>query len=600
MRKMLFSIVGLVVFPTLLMPVITLKRYEAILEQKVVAASQAKLVQIKKNLESMVNAMVAASNVLVLDTELTNILAEPNPSSYYDYYFQKKSKIEEKISGVLNASLYPYDASITIIDFQGNVYDSHPNVPGPNYSLISNEAWFKDTVALNGFVLWVAPTHGTIDLGSIDPGVVALARTIKARNGTRNYGVLLVTINRDPAFDSIFAKGQSDQPGRVFLLNERNSIVAAAAADGSDGADPAIAADLARLPRSASGSETVVASGGRVVINFASIEKTGWKVAEAIPFNRLTADIRLLRLNSLAVNALFVLGLALVSFFISWGITRPVHRLSEAMANLSRGDFDIRVRVPGGGELRTLAESFNQMAAEIEVLVDDVERESRLRVESRLLALQAQVNPHFLFNSLNGIKWMAAMGKVEQIPEMISSLGNLLETALDNSREMISLDEERHCVEDYVKIQRMRFGDRFLVRFEIPPDLREAKVPCLILQPLVENAIIHGFDGIDRRGEIVIRCEPSAHAGEVTISVSDNGVGIDPDKLNGLISERPETASRFRHIGLRNVHERLQLQFGKETGLCIDRRRTGGTTVSFSVPAALSSATEEGRESWST
>ena len=287
------------------------------------------------------------------------------------------------------------------------------------------------------------------------------------------------------------------------------------------------------------------------------------------------------RMMGTVVLALSLLSLALslvISEALARHITRPVSRLDKAIAKVKDGDLSIQVKVKTNDELGRLTESFNQMVKDLKRYLEDrVQRQKDLN-ETTLRLYQTQLNPHFLYNTLDTFKWSA---KIHQIPEFAVlevNLAVILRKSI-SSKPFIQLREELDTIESYIKIQKIRFAGRFLYETEVPDMLEDCVIPKMILQPLVENAIIHGLDGC-ANGYICIYA--AQKDGILRISVTDDGCGMGQEMLDWMNSPNP--AKRDGHLGLYNVIQILKLYYGEEYGIQAESD-TSGTTVTIRLPA---------------
>ena len=280
-----------------------------------------------------------------------------------------------------------------------------------------------------------------------------------------------------------------------------------------------------------------------------------------------------------------VLGLSLLSLALSLvisealarHITKPVSRLDKAIAKVKDGDLSIQVKVKTNDELGRLTESFNQVKDLKRYLEDRVQQQKDLN-ETTLRLYQTQLNPHFLYNTLDTIKWSAKIHQIPEIAVLAENLAVILRKSI-SSKPFIRLREELDTIESYIKIQKIRFAGRFLYETEIPDVLEDCMIPKMILQPLVENAIIHGLDGCEN-GYICIYA--AQKDGILRISVTDDGCGMGQEMLDWINS--PDPIKRDGHLGLYNVIRILKLYYGEEYGMQAESDAEG-TTVTLTLPA---------------
>ena len=287
------------------------------------------------------------------------------------------------------------------------------------------------------------------------------------------------------------------------------------------------------------------------------------------------------RMMGTVVLALSLLSLALslvISEALARHITRPVSRLDKAIAKVKDGDLSIQVKVKTNDELGRLTESFNQMVKDLKRYLEDRVQQQKDLNATTLRLYQTQLNPHFLYNTLDTIKWSAKIHQIPEIAVLAENLAVLLRKSI-SSKPFIQLREELDTIESYIKIQKIRFAGRFLYETEVPDMLEDCVIPKMILQPLVENAIIHGLDGC-ANGYICIYA--AQKDGILRISVTDDGCGMGQEMLDWMNSPNP--AKRDGHLGLYNVIQILKLYYGEEYGIQAESD-TSGTTVTIRLPA---------------
>ena len=281
-----------------------------------------------------------------------------------------------------------------------------------------------------------------------------------------------------------------------------------------------------------------------------------------------------------------VLGLSLLSLALSLvisealarHITKPVSRLDKAIAKVKDGDLSIQVKVKTNDELGRLTESFNQMVKDLKRYLEDRVQQQKDLNATTLRLYQTQLNPHFLYNTLDTIKWSAKIHQIPEIAVLAENLAVILRKSI-SSKPFIRLREELDTIESYIKIQKIRFAGRFLYETEIPDVLEDCMIPKMILQPLVENAIIHGLDGCEN-GYICIYA--AQKDGILRISVTDDGCGMGQEMLDWINS--PDPLRRDGHLGLYNVIRILKLYYGEEYGMQAESDAEG-TTVTLTLPA---------------
>ncbi|MCC2683927.1 MAG: sensor histidine kinase [Paenibacillaceae bacterium] len=295
------------------------------------------------------------------------------------------------------------------------------------------------------------------------------------------------------------------------------------------------------------------------------------------------AAIRALKNAAKLFAAILLLLCWIGGIIFSRYITRPLNQLRSLMTRAERGDLKAYWVPNSAQEINELGHSYNQMLNRLEDLIKQVKREESLKKEAEIEALQYQLNPHFLYNTLNTIKWVAKLHKTPQISEVISALVRLLQASLGKKGDFITLREEVGLIRDYMEIQRFRYGDRVQVNFEVDQLASLCLVPRMILQPLVENACIHGIEPSKREGLITIRAWIDRDL--LFCEVEDNGIGmkIDPDS-GEPIGKTDGLQERMSGIGLRHIREKIKLYYGNDYKMRVISKEQQGSTIRLSLP----------------
>lgn len=311
---------------------------------------------------------------------------------------------------------------------------------------------------------------------------------------------------------------------------------------------------------------------------------------EATNLEALRAGIRTevettIRMSGVILVAI-LLGALVISRKITTGITEPIRKLCEVTRIAGRGDFAVRAQEESGDELAVLNTSFNQMVEKIGNLVEDIRIEQLNLRATELKLLQAQINPHFLYNTLDAIIWLAEANEKEQVVKMVTALSDFFRTTLSKGRDYISIREEEAHIRSYLQIQQVRYQDILEYEIRIPQELYEYQILKLTLQPLVENALYHGIK--KKRGKGLILVTGEEKEGKLILRVRDDGMGMDEERLSyvrkvicGELTD-PNAASGF---GLFNVDQRLRLNYGPQYGLTIDSEYQLWTEAVVEIPA---------------
>ena len=331
------------------------------------------------------------------------------------------------------------------------------------------------------------------------------------------------------------------------------------------------------------------------VITVKSVGYTGWKLIGVAP--RQTVSLNSLKTQLLVVFvAAFILFLmSLVNSYISSRITTPIRKLELSVNEIEKGNLNAKVDAEGSYEIRHLGQSVQNMAKQIQVLMADIVSEHEKKRKQEFDTLQSQINPHFLYNTLDIIVWMIENEKPDQAVKAVTALARFFRISLSRGKSIITVKDELEHVRNYLMIQHMRFKNRFSYTIEAEDEVLELASLKLMLQPLVENAIYHGMEFMDGDGEIFISAWKEGE--DLYLKVSDNGLGMTEEQVARLFSDTPHTgSSRGSGIGVKNVNERIRLYFGSEYGLSIESEPDEGTVVTIHLPAVAYSEIRQKEE----
>lgn len=291
---------------------------------------------------------------------------------------------------------------------------------------------------------------------------------------------------------------------------------------------------------------------------------------------------QVLALNLTALLALLVI-LGINQYRLDRSISDPIRTLMDNIRRLGEGDFEARADWENKNEITVLNESFNGMVVKLQRLMEQVREDTREREQLELRLTQEQINPHFLYNTLEIIVWLAQSGEKQQLVEVVQSLSRFFRTVLSGGRARITVREELECIRSYLYIQQIRYIDILTYSIEADKDVMDCTVQKLTLQPLVENALVHGIQC--KRGGGTIRVRVRRDGADLVLSVSDTGCGIPTEELAAVRSAIATGNAASRGFGLSNIQKRVQLDYGPRYGLAIDSREGEGTEVTLRIRA---------------
>ncbi len=568
-KKILLFIIVVVLVPMIIIANMINKLYQEMLERKVLEISGQTLIQISNNVDMLINNMISASNIIVLDNEIINILEEEEKD------YQSEQILLERLIKAQGSVLYAYNSDMILYDFYGNYYSASRESAYQDIEKVVAENWFRKTLDLEGFVYWTSPDSKNLDFADYPPGTFCMSRVVKDRSYKSGYGVLLVCVYPSERQSNFWDIKDMDTLAGDFYVADNNDIIIMSSNNTMLGSRLAEKGIDPHIFGGNKGKEEIVIQGEDYILNYIKNPKSSFKIIQCISERDLMEEGIEIRGLNVRINVLVILVLLISSVIFSKSITKPVIRLCASMKLVGEGDFKQSILVQGNNEISVMAQNYNVMINKIQKLVTELEESYIQRENLRYKSLQTQINPHFILNTLNGIRMIAMLNGDEKACGMIMELGKMLEHLLGRNSEMVCLNEEIVCAESYCKLQKMRYGDIFTLQMNLNPDILDFKVPVLLLQPLIENAIFHGISESSRYGKIRIN---GYREGEfVVIEVEDNGNGVSREEIEHILTIEKE--GRATGIGVKNVSDRIRLIYGHGSELKMVSVPEKGTVV---------------------
>lgn len=411
--------------------------------------------------------------------------------------------------------------------------------------------------------------------------VISLSRAIEITNGGKSeLGVLLVDMDYSVISRMLDQINTSENGQYYYLCDSSGAIIyhprRIQISDKISSENSTMAASY----KDGIYDEVFEGERRKVVIN--TISYTGWKLVGVIPYSAFTYGMVDMRYFIILLVLLMAMMLAVVNRIASQGISRPVLRLNESVREYEAGEKP-EIYIGGPQEIRHLGHSIQKSYEQIEDLMRKIVLEQNERRKSELDALQSQINPHFLYNTLESITWMIEGEKNDEAVFMISQLARLFRISLSKGRTIIRIRDEVQHARSYMNIQKIRYKNTFSIDFEIDPAIEDYSTVKLILQPLLENAINYGVSGMDDCGEILVKGRREGN--DILLTVEDNGIGMSEEETRLVLTDSDRVHKHGSGVGLVNVNRRIQIYFGSEYGLFIESEPDEGTKVLIRIPA---------------
>ncbi|KUP22249.1 histidine kinase [Paenibacillus sp. DMB5] len=423
--------------------------------------------------------------------------------------------------------------------------------------------------------------------------VFSLVRPIRSTEKFQPLGELSVSVNVDEV-QKMLQDAAWNESGWIWLVNQENKIMSSQTGEGLNQPLQSVLPGVTAM-KGTEGVLTVAREGESNTLLYYTLPSLNWKLVGVIPTRIYTAQNKyVLTLTAIAIGVAAALAGALSLYFTAW-VTRPLTKLARKLRDVRPGDPVEQFEVRSTDEIGMVLHSYNQLGGRIERLKSQLQLNEAKKKEADIRALQAQINPHFLYNTLSSIHWTALMNKDRQVAEMVGALGDFLRFSLNDGKEFCSVGQEVAHAQNYVSIMSKRFPGKFDSTFLIEPDMQGRIMLKLLLQPLIENSIMHGLQKKQGKGSVYVYGE--LKQGGMSFTVEDTGIGMDAEKLNSLrrmllkaeaadAEEGRGADSSKSGYGLGSVHRRLLLHYGRGTGLHIESGPGSGTRISFTIPEA--------------
>lgn len=588
--KMILLNSFLVIFTVLLISMISIYSFTSINDRNIKALSEQIINQLAQNIDYYSNEMQNISTIANYDYYIQNFLNNSQLKPQQDYEYA--GSISALFNNISNTRI---DISAIMVVSGDNrvVSNINPNEINPNYNF-TNQSWYQGALELDNDFLMVPPHRQSYFKNSSDL-VISFVKKINSFDSSKASGIILIDLNLN-ALKRICSSVKLGETGYIIIVDKDSNVIfhpdysymyrawdEMYAKEVFKDDDPLI---LEALKSNGQTLEKNI-NGRSLMVTSHTLEDLNWIVIGIYPQDEILKEQTSITLLIIAIG-LTVAGIGILStLFISSLIFSPIHDLQKRMKRTEKGTLSI-VRTPNytQDEIGALNFSFDAMMDQIGELMQRIKTKERQKRKAELKFLQAQINPHFLYNTLDSIIWMAESNNPNIVP-MTENLAKLFRLSLSGGREIITIKEEVEHVLSYLNIQKMRYASKLDFTADIKEEILNLQTLKLILQPIVENAIYHGIKNMRNKGNILIKGMRVMDS--VLLQVMDDGVGIEAEQLSNILKAQAKSKSG---VGIKNVDERIKLYYGEKYGLEIISERGIGTVVDIWLPALPYSDTQ--------
>ncbi len=561
----------------------------------IVLAGMTFYMRFSNQLESAIqdeNELLVDQSIQTLNTYLRDMI-RLSDSLYYNAVKNKEINSESITADMqlIYNTYNNYVKNIVLFSADGDMIAMWPLATMKDNIDVSQEDWFLNSLEKTENLHFAKPSVQNlfIDTDYQYNWVITLSGAVEITRGKNTeQGVLLIDLKYAGLID-IFKDMSLANGGYIYLTDSKGTIIyhplQQLIATGLENED------IEQVGEYKDGTFSIENDGKESTVIVRTAGYTGWKVVGVIPYKGITFTRLQNILFIFFILLLFFDILILVNSNMSRRLTNPLKRLEDSVELMEEKGWESEIYIGGSYEIRQLGKSIQKMVAQLKRLTDEIVHEHVQKQKSELDALQSQINPHLLYNTLDIIVWMVENKRPQEAVRIVTALARLFRISLSKGKNIISVRDELDHVRNYLTIQSMRYKDKFTYDIKADEIALSMSTLKLVVQPMVENAIYHSMDFMDGDGKIDIQAK--VEGDKLLITVVDNGLGMSKEIVDKLLVENV-LVSKGSGVGLKNVHERIKLYCGEEYGVVIESEPDVGTKITLVQSASIFNATEDG------
>ncbi|NOU92703.1 hypothetical protein GC093_05595 [Paenibacillus sp. LMG 31456] len=575
--RLLATFILLSIIPMSVVGLVSFKVSEKLLDAQVSKSNIDTLEQIDKNISVLLDQVSAIVNIYNMNNELESMLTK-SYSNIYDQLLDQ-AKVEN--------SMLRYSFAFDWLNFQSFLIGQNGLIYTQNYQnnivdpdrLLSYQ-WDDYLSHMPDRITWLS-THKSFLKNNEGTNVFTASKLLQTANTNKSYGVFVLSVKEDNLYN--IYKNLLNNGKEIFILDSNLNIISHSNRERVGGkmeGEPYVQ----WLSDNDESYKISTINNEKYLTLYKKISRVDWYIVEKIPMSAIYKDIDVLKSRVFLIAFICILLSLAAALFISRTIAMPLGKLSRRIQTyLLKGNTQSIKSPSSVNEINLLTTEYDNMINKLDRTIGDLVKNQEEKRVAELQALQMQINPHFLYNTLNSIKCLVWVQKTHLIEPTINALVNLLEQTINRSDELISIQDEIDNIDHYIYIQQIRTSHTITMNYKIDEQLMPYKLPKLLLQPIIENAIFHGIEPNKTTGTISVY--GSQYRGGIKIEIIDNGIGMSEEDIDRIFNETGnQSSSRFSGIGIRNVDERLKLNFGLQYGLTINSQPGMGTSVTLTLP----------------
>ncbi|HHV30826.1 sensor histidine kinase [Caproiciproducens sp. LBM24188] len=591
--RVFLMITLLLILPVYCMFVYINNSFTSYLDQEISTKTVQNIAKSEEEIYGKLENLINVSNLFISDTEFEKVMSGDRS------YYEKCKYFDSSVNRMMSSNVFNLDElRISFFDSKKNLYTNW-GVNYHDYSFMLNEDWVKESINAKGYLTWNMFENSQIqEEKNKNIRYISLTRSFSPKSNSQITTGSLIISMKDQVIMDLLEKYRYGANDNIFIYSRGFDQVFSAKPIST--ADPDMKRVLQKLTGK-NGSITDTVHSNKYIISYYTLSKP-WNyknneltVVAMTDYQSVAEKTQEYMMQTMLFFILFMAVMVIVVFFISRAIVKPIRDISRRLSGYQVGDtlvYGYRYN----DEIGQLYGAFSKMDQNIRDLFEKLKDEYAVKERYRFDSLRAQINPHFLFNTLNSIRWMAIIKKQDNIVGSIDALTGMLEYSMNKGSEFVSLGQELKNIDSYISIQNMRYGEHYRTEIDIPEELYRCEVIKFSLQPIVENCIIHGFR--DFSGQAVIEIHGNQEEDVLHLYVEDNGKPISEDAIREF-QENKGTKHRDEKkvtgIGMANVDEIIRITYGEEYGLDV-QVRGDRTVVCYTLPYRLHGGIEDCNE----
>ena len=565
-----------IILPITLIMLFTTQRYERYIRGELSGRTITQLNRSEEEIYNIFRRMVNISSVICNNPDFQQALQSPTMDRY-----ERTVCFDELVKTIEVNNLYTMDdIKITCFDADGNVY-ANWSTNYHNYDFLLQQDWVRQSIAEDGFVQWNMFAPAYVLEENDKTNYISVARSMLSSSGGKRLATIVVSIEQTTLSQAL-GEFLYDPSDAVYICTEDGKIVLSL--DNEQAFSESDVRELTENLQADSGSQIWRNSLNSYLLSYYTLSRQFTfngqvlKVLYLIRYDHITHEMDKMQHGILVILFAAVILIIGLAFVLSRALTKPIEILSNTMLHYRPEDSIEGLDLKRKDEIGQLNHSFVKMGDTISDLFARQRRETEEKERYRYEALRAQVNPHFLFNTLNTIRWMAIIRNADNIVNCIDALATMLKYSMTRGGGMVTIREEIESINSYIYIYNCRYGERFIFEPDLSEEIQNLHVIKFILQPIVENSVLHGFKGQEQQGRILLYGDIEDDA--LKLFVEDNGTGLSPEAEEQLNKPRGKVTG----IGINNVNDRIRSSYGEKFGIRVYNGTAGGAIAEYTLP----------------